>query len=110
MNAGRMQDSRAEALTVHEGGNLNNAQFHEGNVKLIPWLILSSVLSGFALAAAIFILTEFAQMQSNMARMSIHVMSNDALLLREGIMQPGDQWAGPEGNLEYGRRDQPRKK
>lgn len=83
---------------------------HEGNVKLVPWLIFTSMLSGFSLATTIFVLIEFAQMQNNMARMAVHIQSNDALLLREGIIQPGDQWAGPEGNLEYGRKDRPKQR
>lgn len=83
---------------------------HEGNVKLVPWLIFTSILSGFALATSIFMMIEYAQMQNNMARMAVHLMSNDALLLREGLLQPGDQWYGPEGNLEYGRKDRPNKR
>lgn len=87
-----------------------NAAIHEGNTKLLPWLIFNAMLSGFSLAVAIFVMVQFAQMQNNMARMGVHIMSNDALLLREGIMQPGDQWAGPEGNIEYGRKDQPKQR
>ena len=87
-----------------------SAHNHEGNTKLVPWLVLTAVLSGFSLACGIFVMIQFAQMENNQARMAVHLMSNDALLLREGIIQPGDQWAGPEGNLEYGRKDQPRKR
>ncbi len=93
------------------GGNIASAgggNVYEGNLKLIPWLMLTSILSGISLTTAIFLMIEYAQMQNNMARMSVHIMSNDALLLRERIIQPGDQWAGPEGNLEYGRKDQPK--
>ena len=98
-------------IDARGGGNVaGGAAIHEGNTKLLPWLMISAIFSGFALASGIFVMIQFAQMENNMARMSIHIMSNDALLLREGIMQPGDQWAGPEGNLEYGRKDQPRKK
>lgn len=87
-----------------------SAEVHEGNTKLVPWLVFTAVLSGFSLATAIFVMIQFAQMQSNMSRMGVHMMSNDALLLREGILQPGDQWAGPEGNLEYGRKDRPKER
>lgn len=90
--------------------NAASASVHEGNTKLIPWLVLTAMLSGFSLASGIFVMVQFAQMENNQARMSVHIMSNDALLMREGILKPGDQWAGPEGNLEYGRKDQPRKK
>jgi len=82
---------------------------HEGNIKIVPWLVFTSVLSGISLATAIFMMIQYAQIQNDMARMSVHVMSNDALLLREGILQPGDKWYGPEGNLEYGRKDQPKR-
>jgi hypothetical protein len=98
------QDARGGGNIASGGG----AQIHEGNLKLIPWLMFTSILSGVSLATAIFLMIEYAQMQNNMARMAIHITSNDALLLREGILQPGDQWAGPEGNLEYGRKDQPK--
>jgi len=96
-------------ISASERANLNNTQIHEGNIKVVPWLIFTALLSGISLATAIFILIEFAQMQNNMARMAVHLMSSDALMLREGIMQPGDQWAGPEGNLEYGLKDKPKR-
>lgn len=91
------------------GANVNSNHFTEHS-KLLPWMIFTAILSGFTLATSIFLMIEYAQMQNNMARMAVHIMSNDALLLREGIIQPGDQWAGPEGNLEYGRGDQPKKR
>lgn len=97
--------TRAPYSAAATGGSV-----HEGNVKLVPWLIFTSILSGFALATSIFMMIEYAQMQNNMARMAVHLMSNDALLLREGLLQPGDQWYGPEGNLEYGRKDRPNKR
>lgn len=84
-----------------------SAHNHEGNTKLVPWLVLTAVLSGFALATGILISIRMAQMENNQARMAVHMMSNDALLLRERLIQPGDMWYGPEGNLEYGRKDQP---
>lgn len=90
--------------------NAASASVHEGNTKLIPWLVLTAILSGFSLATGIFVMIQFAQMENNQARMAVHLMSNDALLLREGILQPGDQWYGPEGNVEYGRKDQPRQR
>jgi hypothetical protein len=84
-----------------------SASVHEGNTKLIPWLVLTAMLSGFALATGVIVSIRMAQMENNQARMAVHMMSNDALLLRERIIQPGDMWYGPEGNLEYGRKDQP---
>jgi hypothetical protein len=101
-DASSKAQAQAPSSAAATGGSV-----HEGNIKLLPWLMLTAILSGFALAAGIFVLIQFAQMENNQARMAVHLMSNDALLLREGIIQPGDQWAGPEGNLEYGRKDQP---
>lgn len=83
---------------------------HEGNIKIVPWLVASSMVSGFAIGVSLFVLMRMSQMENNQARMAVHMMSNDALLLRERIIQPGDMWYGPEGNLEYGRKDQLRKK
>jgi hypothetical protein len=93
------------------GGNIaGGASITEGNIKVVPWLVLSSIVSGFAIAISAIVLIRMAQMENNQARMAVHMMSNDALLLRERIIQPGDMWYGPEGNLEYGRQDQPKRK
>jgi hypothetical protein len=106
VNVGSRTHSPDKSVMAEQGANVNSNHFTESN-KLLPWLIFTSILSGFSLATAVFVLIEFAEMQNNMARMAVHIMSNDALLLREGILQPGDQWHGPEGNLEYGRKDRP---
>lgn len=95
------------SVRAAERANLNHTQIHEGNIKVVPWLILSAIVSGFSIAISIFVLIRMAQMENNQARMAVHMMSNDALLLRERLIQPGDMWYGPEGNLEYGRKDQP---
>lgn len=97
-----------------------NNNFHEHS-KLLPWLMVTALFSGFALATSIFCYTsihdlherdrdELVIIKNDMIRFRVQLMSNDALLLREGIKQPGDMWYGPEGNLEYGRKDQPRKR
>lgn len=93
--------------------NAASASVHEGNTKLVPWLMIMALFSGFGMAASLFGLLRTQQqndvvslMQNEMARMRVHIMSNDALLLREGVMKPGDQYWGPEGNIEYGRKDQ----
>lgn len=95
--------------------NAASASVHEGNTKLVPWLMIMALFSGFGMAASVFGLLRIQQqndtvllMQNEMARMRVHVMSNDALLLREGVMKPGDQYYGPEGNLEYGLKDKRR--
>jgi len=94
-------------ITATGRANVANASFQEGNIKLIPWLMFTSILAGISVATSIILMILFAQVKSDQARMAVHIMSNDALMLREGIMQPGDQWAGPEGNLEYGFKDKP---
>lgn len=104
-DAGNLARTQAPNSAAATGGSV-----HEGNIKLIPWLVLTAMLSGFSLAVGIFVMIQFAQMENNQARMAVHLMSNDALLLREGIIQPGDQFFGPEGNLEYGRKDQPNRR
>ena len=107
---------QSNAMNVHsvdhsvraaERANLNHTNITEGNIKVVPWLVLSAIVSGFSVAISIFVLIRMAQMENNQARMAVHMMSNDALLLRERLIQPGDMWYGPEGNLEYGRKDQP---
>jgi len=102
-------------IAATERANLNNTQIHEGNTKLVPWLMIMALFSGFGMAASVFGLLRIQQqndsialIQNEMARMRVHIMSNDALLLREGVMKPGDQYLGPEGNLEYGLKDKRR--
>lgn len=99
------------------GGNVNQNHFIEHS-KLLPWLMLTAIFSGMAMSGIIFCYIyvhdihesdrdEIVLMKHEMGRMATHLMSNDALLLRERIIQPGDMFHGPEGNLEYGRKDQP---
>lgn len=60
---------------------------------------VSLVFSIVATAAAWWEAKEVKQLQ-------IQVMDQNALLIREGLKQPGDEMYGPSGNLEY----QPRRK
>lgn len=120
---------RSNSMNVHsldnsvratERANLNHTQITEHS-KLLPWLMFTAVFSGLALATSVFCYLsihdlherdrdEIVIMKNDLIRFRVQLMSNDALLLREGIKQPSDMWNGPEGNLEYGRKDRPKGK
>jgi len=120
---------RTNAMNVHhldssvrasDRANLNSTQITEHS-KLLPWLMVTALFSGFALATSVFCYIsihdlherdrdEIVIMKNDLIRFRVQLMSNDALLLREGIKQPSDMWYGPEGNLEYGRKERPKEK
>lgn len=120
---------QTNAMNVHsldhsvraaERANLNHTQITEHS-KLLPMLMLTTVFSGIGLATSVFCYIsihdlherdrdELNILKNDVVRLRVQLMSNDALLLREGIKQPGDMYYGPEGNLEYGRKDRPKEK
>lgn len=84
----------------------------EGNTKLVPWLMLCAILSGFAVAFSVMgvLFTGFQNgqlgLQINRLEhdnnvLKIVVQDQDSLLIREGFKLPGDITFGPSGNLTY---------
>lgn len=60
----------------------------------------------FGLAVAAFVTALWAIHESDRSahetkQLQIQVMDQNALLIREGLRQPGDTVYGPAGNLEY---------
>jgi hypothetical protein len=79
---------------------VSSNQFTEHS-KLLPWLMLCALMSGFAVAASVSCIIVQGWLMHEYHVMSITVENNDALLLRYGIKQPGDMARGPNGNLDY---------
>lgn len=112
--------------TADRGARITKAEatggaVHEGNVKLVPWLMMMAIFSGFALATSVLCYIylhdvhqadrdEIVVMKNDLIRFRVQLMSRDALMIREGILKEGDMWEGPEANLEYGHKDQPRQR
>jgi hypothetical protein len=73
--------------------------------KLLPWLMLTSILAGFSVSMATL---TFFYLHDQMLRndrayeqMRVQVLSQNAILQKRGFILPGDEWLGPEGNLEF---------
>lgn len=69
--------------------------------KLLPWLMLTALLSGTALMGSVgaVLLAHYSYEETR--QLQIQVMDHNALLIREGLAQPTDEVYGPAGNLEY---------
>jgi multisubunit Na+/H+ antiporter MnhC subunit len=98
------ENSNNDSVNAHEGAHVNVNRFTEHS-KLLPWLMLTAILAGFAVA---FSMLTFFYMHDQMLRdqrsyeqMRVQVLSQNAILLREGFIRPGDEWMGPEGNLQF---------
>ena len=61
----------------------------------------NTLICGIALVVAI--VASFIALQSikEMKQIQVQLMYTNALLIREGLVRPGDMVFGPEGNLEY---------
>jgi len=89
------------------GGNIASADahHHEGNTKLVPWLMLCAIMSGFSMAMSCAAIGAAWIMYTKFHVLTVTVDNHDALMLREGIKQPGDVAKGPNGNLEFRRKE-----
>lgn len=103
------EHSNNDAVTAHAGANVNvnRLEFSERTLSILA----------IVLATAAFVMSFWAQSDNQRLREEIlrseresrvlqqQVMDQSALLLREGIRQPGDETNGPAGNLSYKRRE-----
>jgi hypothetical protein len=89
----------------HASGSRAEANHYEGNTKLLPWLMLTCILSGFSVAVAtmtfFYLHDQMLRDQRSFEQMRVQVLSQNAILLREGFIKPGDEWMGPESNLQF---------
>lgn len=89
-------------------GNVNTATITEHS-KLLPWLMLCAILSGIAVTASIVSGIVAWENIKEAKQIQIQLMYANAIMLREGLVQPGDMVYGPEGNLEYRQHELKRK-
>lgn len=109
MNTGHVERQHDQSVYAEEGSNVNRTHIE------ITDRTLSTVAFGFAIAA--FVVSLWAVSDNNKIRDELlrseresrvlqqQVMDQSALLLREGIRQPGDLTNGPAGNLSYHRKE-----
>lgn len=69
--------------------------------KLLPWLMLTAILSGGALMGAVGSILFAHYSYEETRQLQIQVMDQNALFLRNGWREPGDLVYGPAANLEY---------
>ena len=116
---------QTNAMNVHSVDHSvhgNSAPVHTQTVKTAPQTqtvniserTLAIIAFGFAIAA--FVVSLWANSDNTKIREELlrseresrvlqqQVMDQSALLLREGIRQPGDLTNGPSGNMDYQRR------
>jgi len=77
-----------------------NNTFHEHS-KLLPWIMLCCIISSFGMAMSVFSVGAVWVLYTKFHVLTVTVDNHDALMLREGIKQPGDVAKGPNGNLEF---------
>lgn len=96
------------SITAHPTSHVQSVN-HTEHSKLLPWLMLTGILSGAAVVTSI-VSGIVAWENSNEAKqVQIQLMYANAIMLREGLVQPGDMVYGPEGNLEYRQHELKRK-
>ena len=89
------------------GDNNVHAQAHGASVvqiehaRLLPWLMLCFLLSGFALAAAVFAIIQLSRTEREYRMLQVQQQMTNAWLARAGLLKPEDIYQGPEGNLFY---------
>lgn len=76
--------------------------------KLLPWLLLSTFSAGLSIAMACWASDRAGKAERAAEKAGYeariiqqHLMDNNALLVRAGILLPSDASHGPAGNIEY---------
>jgi hypothetical protein len=73
--------------------------------KLLPWLMLTSMLAAFSVAMCfltfMYLHDQMLRDQRSFEQLRVQVLSQNAILQKRGFILPGDEWLGPEGNLEF---------
>jgi hypothetical protein len=88
----------AHASRADRGSSIN--QFTEHS-KLLPWLMLCAVLSGFAVSLALVCGATCWWLALQYHVLQVIVQDQDALMMRSGLKEPEDSIWGPSGNLRY---------
>lgn len=72
--------------------------------KLLPWLLLSTLLSAASIMGSVWALYESSRAAVETRLLEQQMMDTNALLVREGLRVPSDHSNGPSGNIQYERR------
>lgn len=94
-----------ENLADNRSAQINNFE----SSKLLPWLMLTAILSGVAIVTGLVSCFVAWKNVNEAKQVQIQLMYANAIMLREGLVQPGDMVYGPEGNLEYRQHELKRK-
>ena len=109
MNADDLNDDNEHSFLRNDTDNRSASVVQIESNRLLPWLMVTSLLSGVAVALAIGAMMRAEWAAREFKQVQIQLMYANAIMLREGLVQPGDQVYGPEGNLEYRRHELRRK-
>jgi hypothetical protein len=93
---------------AHGGGSIANVPV-DIKVNLgketLTLVYVTSILAGFSLAFSIltffYLHDQMLRDQRSFEQMRVQILSQNAILQREGFIKPGDEWMGPEGNLQF---------
>lgn len=69
--------------------------------RLLPWLGICCILSGFAMAFSIFTFYQLTRTEREYELLKIQQQMTNAWLGRAGFVKPSDVYNGPEGNFFY---------
>lgn len=90
------------------GGNIANVPVNvkvELGKETLTLVYVTSIVSGFALAMSLltffYLHDQMLRDQRSFEQMRVQVLSQNAILQRQGLIKPGDEWMGPEGNLQF---------
>lgn len=90
-----------EAYLRNDTDNRSASVVQIESSRLLPWLILSYMFSGFAISFSMFTYYQMTRSEREFALVKLQLMDQQALLLRDGLVQPNDIVRGPAGNLYY---------
>lgn len=83
------------------------AQIREGNTRLLPWLMLTCILSGFAVAVSCFTFWQLTKAEREERLLIMQQQMTNAWLARAGFIEPMDVYNGPEGNYFHKPKEVP---
>jgi hypothetical protein len=100
------QENNDESVRLSDGSISNVAKVDISERTLS---ILALVFSSIAIVLSIVDFYATSLLIREAKQVQIQLMYANAIMLREGLVQPGDQVYGPEGNLEYKQHELKRK-
>jgi len=95
------QENKDESINLREG---SISQSTKVDVSERTLSILALVMSVAAFMRGIWAVFDSEKSARETRVLQQLIMDHDALLIREGLKQPGDESKGPAANLDYKRR------